>query len=214
MYKMKIYLLLIILLGVFLRLYLLLDFPIQLNHDEVTQLYDAISIAQTGKDIYGNFLPFIFPSVEDFKPPFYTYLTSFFYFFFGGGELTIKLPGVIFGVLLIPASFMFVLKLLKNKQIALISALFTAIAPFEIFFSRKGFENGAGIFLMLVGFICIFTYFEKRKSLYLYLASGIFASAMYTYFSHAIIIPLLLLSFFIIFRKYFSNLKKLRSEEH
>lgn len=201
-------LLLIIILGAFLRFYLLLDYPVQLNHDEVTQLYDAISIAQTGKDIYGNFLPFIFFSIGDFKPPFYTYMTSLFYFLFGGGELTIRLTGAIFGTLLIPAVFLFVLRLLKNKEIAIFSAIFAAITPFELFFSRKSFENGAGIFLMLLGFSCIFIYLENRKKRWFYLATIIFSAAIYTYFSHAIIIPLLLISFFIIFKKHFLDFRK------
>lgn len=202
-------LLIIILLGIFWRFYKLTDFPVQLNHDEVTQLYDAISVAQTSKDIYGNFLPFIFHSVGDFKPPFYTYITSAFYMLIGGGELTIRLPGVLFGILLIPAVFLFTYRLLKDNKIALIAAFFTAVAPFEIFFSRKSFENGAGIFLMLLGFSSLLYYFEKKKSKYLYIASLVFGLAIYTYFSHAIIIPLLLIVFIFIFRTNLGNKGKI-----
>lgn len=202
-------LLLVILIGVVFRFYRLSDYPVQLNHDEMTQLYDAISIAQTGKDIYGNFLPFIFPSIGDFKPPFYTYITSLFFMIFGWREITIRLPAVLFGLLMIPAVYLFTSKLFRNNKIALLSAFFTSIAPFEIFFSRKSFENGAGIFLMLLGFSCLFLYTEKRRPVWFYSAAGVFAAAMYTYFSHAIIIPLLLVTFFFIFRQNFSiNYKK------
>lgn len=194
---------LIVLFGAVLRFVKLAEYPIQLNHDEITQLYDAISIAHTGKDIYGNFLPFIFPSIGDFKPPFYTYITSFFYLIIGGGEITIRLPAAIFGLLTILAVYFFVIKLLKNINIALLAAFFTSIAPFEIFFSRKSFENGAGIFLMLMGFSFLFQYLEKKKLIWVYLAGLIFGIAIYTYFSHAIIIPLLLTSFICIYRKYF-----------
>ncbi len=194
---------LIVLFGAVLRFVKLAEYPIQLNHDEITQLYDAISIAHTGKDIYGNFLPFIFPSIGDFKPPFYTYITSFFYLIIGGGEITIRLPAAIFGLLTILAVYFFVIKLLKNRNIALLAAFFTSIAPFEIFFSRKSFENGAGIFLMLMGFSFLFQYLEKKKLIWIYLAGLIFGIAIYTYFSHAIIIPLLLTFFICIYRKYF-----------
>lgn len=198
-------LVIIIFLGALLRFYKIAEFPIHLNHDEITQLYDAISIAQTGKDIYGNFLPFIFPSVGDFKPPFYTYITSLFYFIFGWSELTIRLPGAIFGVLIIPAIYFFASKLLSNESIALIAAFFTAISPFEIFFSRKSFENGAGILLILLGFLCLFNFFANKQSLrWLYFSSIIFAGGMYTYFSHAIIIPLLISIFIFIYRDQFS----------
>lgn len=186
-----------------MRFYRLIDFPVQLNHDEITQLYDAISIAQTGKDIYGNFLPFIFPSVGDFKPPFYTYITSIFYMIFGSGELTIRLPAILSGLLMIPAVYFFTLKLLKNDSIALLAALLTSIAPFEIFFSRKSFESGAGIFLMLLGFACLFAYVSRKSNpKLLFVASLSFGIAIYTYFSHAIIIPFLLLAFSLIYRKH------------
>lgn len=196
-------LLLPILLGAFLRFFSLGDFPVHLNHDEISQLYDAISIAETRKDIYGNFLPFIFPSINDFKPPFYTYITSLFYFLFGGGELTIRLPGVLFGLLTIPAVYLFVLKLFKKWEIAIIAALFTAISPFEIFFSRKSFESGAGILLMLLGFTALLTYIEKKKQRWLFLTAILLGTALYTYFSHVVIIPLLLISFSYIFRNHF-----------
>lgn len=192
----------IIILGAFLRFFKLTEFPIQLNHDEITQLYDAISIAQTGKDVYGNFLPFIFPSVGDFKPPFYTYITSFFYFIIGGGELTIRFASALFGTLLIPVVYLFTNKIL-DKNTALIAAFFTAIAPFEIFFSRKSFESGTGILFMMLGFWCLYKHFEKRNLKWVYSASLIFSFGMYTYFSHAIIIPFLLITFLFIYRNVF-----------
>lgn len=198
------FLLLAILLAFFLRFYKLAEFPIQLNHDEVTQLYDAISIAQTGKDIYGNFLPTVFESVHDFKPPFYTYITALTYFILGSGEATIRVPAAVFGVLAVPAIFLFTLKFLNSTNIALTAAFITAISPFEIFFSRKSFENGAGIFFMLVGFSLLIHYLQKSSSkVFLYIGSVVLILGMYTYFSQAIIIPLLLLLFVVIFRNDF-----------
>ena len=61
----------VIILAAFIRFYKLADYPVILSHDEVSQLYDAMSILKTGKDIYSQKLPFIFTSINDFKPPFY-----------------------------------------------------------------------------------------------------------------------------------------------
>lgn len=200
---------LIFILGIMLRFFRLVEFPIQLNHDEVTQLYDAISIAKTGKDIYGNPYPVIFKSVDDYKSPFYTYITSVFYLIFDGGELTIRLPAAIFGSLMVIAVFLFSNALFKNGIISLISAFITAISPFEIFFSRKSFENGPGLFFMLIGFSFLFSYIDKKRSFKLYLAFLNLAIAMYTYYSHAMIIPFLLISFLSIFRHEFNEFKKI-----
>ncbi len=197
--------LIVVILGSFLRIASLDKFPPSLNHDEVTQLYDAISIAQTGKDVYGNFMPTIFESIHDFKPPFYTYATSLFYFVFGWKEFTVKITGALFGTLIIPAVYLFTKKFLKSKEMALIATFITAISPFEIFYSRKGFESGAGIFFILMGFYALM---HEKGGKWWYLSVALFSFGMYTYFSHVIIIPLLVIGYLIINRDSF-NLKKL-----
>lgn len=194
----------IVILGAIFRLYALQQYPIHLSHDEVSQAYDAISIAQTGRDIYGNFLPTIFPSVGDYKSPFYTYATALVYLLIGNHEWMIRVVGVVFGILIIPVVFWFAFKLTKESKIALFAAFFTAISSSEIHFSRKSFENGAGIFFLLIAFICFLTYLEEqRRFRWLYLGVILSAFGMYTYFSHAIIIPLMLGAFILIFRKKF-----------
>ncbi len=196
-------LLLAVLAAALFRLYRISEFPVQLNHDEVTQLYDAISIAETGRDIYGNFLPTVFESVHDFKPPFYTYITSLTYLLAGGGESTIRVPSVFFGILTVVGVFFFTLMFLKDKNIALISAFITAISPFEIFFSRKSFENGTGIFFMLVGFSLLMHFIRNSSRIGLYTGLLALVLGMYTYFSQAVVIPLQAILFFVIFRKEF-----------
>lgn len=208
MNKTLLILIVITLVGLFLRVYKIDQYPVHLGHDEITQLYDAISIAQTGRDIYGNFLPTIFVSVNDFKPPFYTYATVIAYWIFGNSEILIRIPGVLFGTLIIPAVYFFTQQLLKRKDIALLAAVLTAIAPFEIFYSRKSFENGAGLFLLMVGFTFLFKFLETKKLRWLNSGIILLIAAMYTYFSHAVIIPLLFISFLVLFRHQFPKMKK------
>ena len=81
--KILLLLLFITLTGGLLRFYQLDKYPVQLNHDEISQLYDTDSVAQTGKDIYGNFLPLAFPSTGEFKVGHYIYITVLPYFIFG-----------------------------------------------------------------------------------------------------------------------------------
>src|SRR3989344_8484822 len=123
-------LLIIVFLGLFLRTYKIDQYPVQLNHDEITQLYDAISIAQTGNDIYGNHLPFIFKSVNDYKAPFYIYATSFAFRLFGWEEFTARVVGAFFGTLIVIGVYFFVNEFLKDKKLSLIAAFLTAISPF------------------------------------------------------------------------------------
>src|SRR3972149_2184012 len=188
MRKSLIILILIVALGAFLRFYKLSQFPVHLNHDEVTQLYDAFSVAQTGKDIYGNKLPFIFPSVNDFKPPFYTYATMVAYKIFGWREVTVRIPGALFGTFLIIGVYLFIDTLFKNRVAALFAAGLTAISPFEIFYSRKGFENQTGILLMFLGFTLLAIYLHKKRLKYFYWGVVLLGVASYIYFAQAVLI--------------------------
>lgn len=200
-------LLLITIVGGFFRVYSITKYPSSLNHDEITQLYDAISIAETGKDIYGNSYPLIFKSINDYKPPFYTYSTALAYKLLGWQEFSVKVTAILFGVLMIPAVYLFSSLLFKNSSIGIFAAIFTAVAPFEIFYSRKGFENGAGIFLMLLGSSSLIYFIEKqKKNKFLYVSFIFFGLAMYTYFSHVFIIPLLLIGFYLSYKKSFDKI--------
>ena len=184
----------IFLLAAFLRFFKLSEYPIHLGHDEVTQLYDAISIAQTGNDIYGNHLPLIFKSVSDFKPPFYTYATVIAYKLFGWQDVTIRVTGALFGTLMVIGVYLFVNEFVKKREVGLIAAFLTAISPFEIFFSRKSFENQAGILMMLTGFTLL-----KRKRFFLGMV--LLGISSYIYFAQAILIPILIATYFILFWK-------------
>src|SRR5260221_6641886 len=95
MYKLKYkkitLIFLLIVLGGFLRFYKLSNYPVQLNHDEISQAYDTASIVKTGKDIYGNFLPLAFLSTGDYKVGHYIYISTIFYRIFGDREFTIRI---------------------------------------------------------------------------------------------------------------------------
>lgn len=195
-------LLLIVFFGGFLRFFKLDEYPIQLNHDEISQLYDMASIAQTGKDIYGNFLPLAFPSTGDFKIGHYIYLSLIPYLIFGFEEVTIRISSAFFGTLIILAIFLFVKVLTKNWTLALLSSFMISITPSEIFYSRKSFENVIGVFLVIFGLYFLIKSFEYQKiKKYGYFGILLLALAMYVYTSHTIIVPQILILTFVIFKK-------------
>ena len=144
MNRYQVSLIILILAGLFLRVFWIDKYPVQLNHDEISQLYDAISIAQTGKDIYGNFMPTMFISINDFKSPFCTYATSLVYLLFGDHEWIIKIPGILFSNLKGFPKFAFLVFLITilfpifTSNSLLFSSALTNI-PFPIFASKMDF---------------------------------------------------------------------------
>lgn len=200
---------LITLIGGFLRFYQLDKYPVQLNHDEISQLYDTASIVTTGKDIYGNFLPLAFPSTGEFKVGHYIYITVLPYLLFGMKEVTIRIPAAFFGTLIIPAVFLFVNQLTKNWKLALISSLMIAITPSEIFYSRKSFENIIGVFFLFFGLSLLLRALEGNKSkFYLFCTALFLALPMYIYTSHTIIVPFAIAAFALLFWRKILHLKK------
>lgn len=199
----------ILLLAGFLRFWNLDNYPIQLNHDEVSQIYDAYSILQTGKDIYGNHLPLAFLSTGDYKVGHYIYLSLPFVYLFGIEESTIRIPSAFFGTMTIFATFLFVYQLVKLSgqkksawKIGIICALIVTILPSEIFYSRKSFENVLGCFFVILGFYFLLRFVEKAAKEWLILGVLCSSSAMYLYTSHTLTVPMMVLLFLVIFRKH------------
>lgn len=197
----KLFLIAIILIAALFRFHQLSEYPVQLNHDEVSQLYDTASIVKTGKDIYGNFLPLAFPSTGDYKVGHYIYISTISYLIFGSREVTIRIPAAIFGTLTVLAVFLFINLLTKNWKLAMLSAALIAVTPSEIFYSRKSFENVIAICCNFFGLFCLLNALDvKKNKLWGYIGAVIFALAMYIYTSQIIIVPLLLISFTFIFK--------------
>ncbi len=192
----------VILLSLFLRFFKLSEYPIQLNHDEISQLYDTESIVKTGKDIYGNFLPLAFPSTGDYKVGHYIYISTIPYLIFGHQEFTIRIAAAFFGSLTVLGVFLFTYTFSGNFWIALTCSGLVAITPSEIFYSRKSFENVIGVSLVFFGLYYLFESLrQNNRKVFSYIGVFLMILAMYIYTSHTMVVPLLLLSFAILFRK-------------
>lgn len=186
----------VVVIGGFLRFYKLSQFPPQLNHDEISQLFDTISIVQTLKDVYGNFLPLAFPSTGDFKVGHYIYISTIPLLLFGDSEVTIRIAAAFFGTLTILSVCFFIYGLSKNFAISLFSGGMVAITPSEIFYSRKSFEGEIGVFFIFLGLALIL---KGGKWVYPGLIS--LSTAMYMYTSYTMVVPIIIFLLVGIFRK-------------
>ena len=212
--KLKIVILLaIIVLAAVLRLYKLSVNPPGLYWDEAVLGYDAYSILKTGKDHHGDFLPLFFESFGDWKLPGYHYLLVPSIAIFGLSEFAVRFPSALLGLLTVFTLFLIVKKLTQNTNLALFSALFLAISPWHIQFSRGGFEATAGLFFFVLGtYFFLFLIDRKTKpnsafflSAIAFATAGLFALSMYTYHAYRIFTPLFTVAIVLI---YFGKIKK------
>ncbi len=202
----RILLILILALAAILRIWKLDTVPISLFGDEVDIGYHAYSILKTGKDYTGNSKLFYLNSLADKKAPLYAYLTVPSVAVFGISPLGVRLPAAIFGVLGILFFYLLVELWTKNKNLALLGALLLTVSPWDIHYSRWGFEGTLMLFLFLAGLYCFFRSFVNNR--FIIISALLFSLSFYAYHSAKIFIPLILLTSVIIWWKQLKNISK------
>lgn len=195
-------LILILILGFFLRSYKLSTLPPGLTWDEAGLGYNAFSILKTARDEHGAFLPITFKSFGDYKPGLYVYLTIPFVALSGLTEVAVRLPSVIAGTLAIFGVYLLVKHLFDEKK-ALLAALVLSLSPWHIHFSRGGWE--VNVFITVLLFAIYFFIRSLKKPKYFIPWVLLASSTILIYQGAKMLTPLVFLSLFII---YFPQVKK------
>lgn len=185
----RVLLFLIIVLAFSLRVYKLGEVPPSISWDEAAVGYNAWTIANFGRDEYGKTLPLYFQSFADDKHPIHIYITAFFVKLFGLSEVTTRLPAAVFGVLNVILIFFLARILFSDETIALSSALFLAISPWNIHFSRFNHEANFALFFFMLAILLFYKYL-KRGKYYLTFSVISFAISFITYHPAKILVPL------------------------
>lgn len=193
----------IVIAAVILRFWQLGNVPPSPDWDEASLGYNAYSIMTTGRDEYGEFLPVILRSFDDYKPGLYTYLAIPFIKLIDLNTFAVRLPAAIFGVLAVVGTYFLVKELFRNSnwklEIAEITALLLAISPWHLQFSRIAFEAQVGLALNI--FSILFFIKGLKKGIY-FIPSVIFASlSIYVYQSEKVYLPILFLVLLLIYWK-------------
>lgn len=174
--------------------------PACFNADEAAFSYNAYSIAKTGRDEYGTFLPLRLKSFGDYKLPLLSYVTAPIVGTFGLNETTARLPNTIVALLLPVIVFFLAKELFGKEDIALLSAflvtgclglnivgrhlheayltvlLLSAAFLYLVKTLKKLTWQNAGLFLLFL-FLSLFTYHFSRI-----FAVGFFVYALFHFF--------------------------------
>ncbi len=204
--KYKILLAAILLLASVLRLWRLTEIPISLFADELDVGYHAYSILETGKDYSGNSWPLHFQSLAESRAPLYLYMTIPTVAIYGISPLGVRLPAAFFGILGILGLYLLVKQISKNEKLALASAVFLAISPWHIQYSRAAFEVTMLLAFLLFGLYFFFRSFKEGK--WLWVASILLVTTPLIYSTAKLFTPGLLLVLFLLWKKEISKLSK------
>lgn len=195
----------IVLFAAILRFYQLGNTPISMEWDEVALGYDAYSILKTGRDQFGQFLPNNFRSLDDWKPPLYVYSAIPSIALFGLTNFATRFPSALYGTVAILLTFYLVRELLYGRSekekntIALLSALFLALSPWHLQFSRASFETNISVTIVIAAIFTFIRGVRGNKNAFL-VSAFLFGIALFSYHSTRVVTPLLLVSLFLIFR--------------
>lgn len=189
----RIFLAAIIALAIVLRFWQLGKNPPSLDWDETAHGYNAYSILKTARDEYGYKLPLSFRSFDDYKPPIYTYLVVPSVAVFGLSDFAVRFPSALLGVFAVLFTYLMVYELFNNKIIALFSALFLAISPWHLQFSRVAFETNSAIFWSVLAtwaFLKGTKATGKKIAFWMSLSSLAFGANLFMYHNARVFTPL------------------------
>lgn len=206
-----IFLLIILFISSFFRLYKLGSSPQGFYLDEAAIGYNAYSILHTGKDEFGKYFPLVFRSFVDFKAPVYSYLLVPLFCFFEPSEFLVRLPSAIAGILTVVSVYFLIMLItdFANKRIlAFLSSLFLAISPWHILFSRTTYETNLALFFLILGIY--FFYKSLKKPFFFILAIILLTVSSITYHAERLIAPVVLIflilnNYKIIYKKFIKN---------
>lgn len=198
----------IILLASFLRLWQLGDVPPSPSVDEVSIGYNAYSIFKTEADEYGVKFPLVFRAYDDWQAGLYHYFVIPFISIFGLNILSERLPSVLLSIATVFATYIVVKTLFKEAKppykaeyLGLFSALLLAISPWHIYMSRIGFQVNTAAALFVFGMA-----FFLRKQFHFAFAS--FALSVMAYHTEKVFMPVVVFGLLLIFRKELFAVKK------
>lgn len=184
--KETLFLMAVVFLSLFLRIYKISNNPPSLNWDEVSHGFNAYSVLRTGRDEWGKRFPLIFQAYGDYKLPLYIYLTVIPVKLLGLNPLSVRLVSILSGVGLTMVAYFLTKKLTKNSLAANLAAFLVAVSPWSFFLSRVAVEANLAAFLFSLGFLFIL----KEKY---FLTAFFWGLSLHSYNSARVLAPLMFL---------------------
>lgn len=138
--------------------------PDGITNDEAEYIYSGYSIWKTAHDPTGRYLPLSINLDNSFSPV-YIYIIAPFVGLFDLSPVFGRLPFAIMGTLSILFLYKIAEFISKNRNIALLTALFLAISPWHIHISRGAWDITCAMFFFLVAIYIFLANSEKGSIL-------------------------------------------------
>lgn len=183
--------------------------PVSLYWDEMAIWNDALSIAETGRDVFDrHWFQALFISYGDFKMPVYIWLTALVSEFGVSEMVGVRVVSLLAGVSMIPAILLLIYWLedelpTTRWATAVASSLTLTVLPWSLHFSRVGYEghlSAAFLLWSVASWWGLARSTDWRSRSFWWSVSLLTGTlAVYSYFSTRFVWPLLLVGAVILF---------------
>lgn len=155
----------ILLLAFALRVLFLGSVPQGVTHDELGYIFNAYSISKTGMNVFGEMTPLFTWMVVGGFPflPVPIYIGAIFFSFLPFSVFAGRLPSALLGTADVFLLYILVNQLFKNRALSLLSALFLAVSPWHLHFSRSAYDPNFSLFFYLLAAVVFFYEAEKKR---------------------------------------------------
>ncbi len=190
--KAIIFLMVILAIAAFFRLWKLDSIPPGLYPDVAINGNDALDTLKTGQ--WKLFYP-----ENNGREGLFMWLIAFSFLIFGPSIWAIKIVAAIIGIFTVLGLYLLTKELFQNskfkiqnsKFIALLASFFLAISFWHVNFSRLGFRAIMVPFILVFGFYFLLRGFRQKRVLFLIISGIFFGLGFYTYISYRFVVLLL-----------------------
>ncbi|MDE7434340.1 MAG: glycosyltransferase family 39 protein [Lachnospiraceae bacterium] len=190
-YKIYLYFGIIFIVFMFTRLYCITSIPNGMHIDEVSMGYNVWSLSEFGTDRYNVSYPVYFSNAGSGQSSLYVYTAVLLAKLFGYSLLTLRLPAVLFGILLLVFGTKTAYEI-SGMRCAAFTAFFITTLPFFIMSERWAFDCNAMLPMFVMAFYFFIKLLKTNKTKYAFFAGIGFALTLYSYILAFIVVPVFL----------------------
>lgn len=181
---------LVLLLGIYARLYMFGSVPGDINQDEAFAGYNAFTLLHHGADSYGYRLPVYLTAWGSGMNALESYLMVPFVALFGLQVWSVRLPMVLVGILSLVAVY-FMVRRFSNEKTAIGAMLLLAISPWHVMLSRWALESNLAPGFVLFGIFFFVKGLSSPK--FLIPAAAFYGLSLYAYATIWAVVPFIIL---------------------
>ena len=169
--------------------------PAYLAHDEVFYALSAHSIAFTGQDLNGRFLPLYFQWPARLDPhmwfqPIPVYFTALFLRVLPVSEWAVRLPTLLVGMTDIVLVYFIAARICQSELAPIAAAALLTLTPAHFIHSRLAMDLLYPLPFVLAWFLCLLLFIERRQLWLLFAATSFLGVGFYSYIGATVMMPL------------------------